>query len=338
MQLEQDIGVMPNRNQHKQRSQTMRNLTKYAVMIAMLIYTLPVYGATARDNYVYFPGVSYFKWYDTHHKITDGQPWNFIHSGMSDDSTGVIRIQAGRKGSEEVADWFRDRAAHAISTLTSPPSWPDKLNFVTYGHMILKDHHGRSAVCHNVVIGQGHTSTGFNNWWIGGKYMHRYGGKYWLVCPPLDEGYCGAVVLINPSQTRSNYLSFTLRMCPPTVSMSLSSDVLWPANGKMHEIEATITGGDACGESPYVELISLESNHPDIGLGPWDLEDDIQDHDIGTHDRVFRLRAEHSKDGGERVYTVTYFVIDGCGKETTLKATVTVPHDKVKNIRLKGKR
>lgn len=313
----------------------MRNLTKYAVMIAMLIYALPVYGATARDNYVYFPGVSYFKWYDYDHKITDGQPWNFINSGMSDDSTGVIHIQAGRSGSEEVADWFRDRAEHAISTLPDPPSWPDKLNFVTWGHMILKDKNGRSAVCHNVVIGQGHTPTGYNNWWIGGDQMHRYGGKYWLVCPPRpDEGYCGAVVPIYPSQSRSNYITFKLWMCPPAVSLSLSSDVLWPADGKMHEIEATITGGDACGPSPYVELISVESNEPDSGLGNWDCENDIQEHEIGTDDRVFRLRAEHSK-GGERVYTVTYLVIDGCDKETTIEATVTVPHDMGKNIHLK---
>lgn len=321
----------------------MRNLTKYAVMMsAMLIYTLPVYGATARDNYVYFPGVYYFEWHEAEHKITDDQPWNFIHSGTSDDSTGVIHIQAGRKGSEDVANWFKDKATDgdAVSTLVHPPSWPDKLNFATYGHMILKDHHGRRAVCHNVLIGQGHTWTGLNNWWIGGKYMHRYGGKYWLVCPPLDEGYCGAVVPIYPSQTSSNHITFKLWMCPPAVSVSLSPDVLWPANGKMHEIEATITGGDACGPNPYVELISVESNEPDSGLGNWDNENDIQDHEIGTDDRVFRLRAEHSKGskGGERVYTVTYLVIDGCDKETMIEATVTVPHDKGKNIRLKGKR
>lgn len=315
----------------------MRNLIKYALMIAMFIYTLPAYGATAHDNYVYFPGVSYFKWYDTHHKITDGQPWNFIHSGMSDDSTGVIRIQAGRSGSEEVADWFRDRAENAISTLVDPPSWPEKLNFATYGHMIIKDHNGRSAVCHNVVIGQGHTSLGFNNWWIGGKYMHSYGGRYWLVCPPLDEGYCGAVVPIHPSQARSNYISFTPWMCPPAVSLSLSSDVLWPPDGKMHEIEATITGGDACGPSPFVELLSVESNEPDSGLENWDLENDIQDHEIGTDDRVFSLRAEYAKDGDGRVYTVAYRVIDTCGKETMLEATVTVPHDKGKDIHLKRK-
>lgn len=164
--------------------------------------------------------------------------------------------------------------------------------------------------------------------------MHRYGGKYWLVCTPLNEGYCGAVVPIYPSLKSSNYITFELWMCPPAVSVSLSPDLLWPANGKMHEIEATITGGDACGPNPYVELISVESNEPDSGIGNWDRENDIQDHEIGTDDRVFSLRAEHSKGGG-RVYTVTYLVTDTCGIDTTIEATVTVPKDMGKNIHLK---
>ena len=330
----------------------MRNLTKYAVMSAvmsaMLICTLPVYGTTVRDNYVKFSNVGYFHWYEASHKITDGQPWKSITSNM-DGSTGCILVKAGRHGSEEVATWFKNKTTeggHAVGTRDPSNVWPHKLNFAFNGHMILHDKNGRKTVCHNVVIGQGYDGV-FNNWWIGGKHMHKCGGEHWLICIPNDvevgNGYCAAVV---PVYTSGSYtFPLDLWMCPPKVSVSLSSDVLWPANGKMHEIEATIIGGDACGASPDVYLTSVESNEPDSGTGGKDIEYDIQDveydiqdveYDIqdveyDTDDRVFRLRAERSKGGDGRVYTVTYLIIDGCGEETTVKATVTVPHDKGKN-------
>lgn len=316
----------------------MRNCIKYAVMSAvmsaMLICTLPV-GATVRDNYVHFTNAKLkaFAWDEYSHKITDGQTWDSISSGTSG-STGYIHVRAGRSGSTEVANWFRDRGGyHAVGTRVVSDVWPEKLNFAFYGHMRLHDTNDRKTVCHRVVIGQGHTGS-YNNWWIGGANMHYYGGMYWLHCMPnADEialGYCGAVV---PIDTSGSYtFPLDLWMCPPQVSVSLSSDVLWPADREMHEIEATIFVEDACGVSPEVYLTSVVSSEPD-GLEPWDLEADIQDHDIGSDDRFFRLRAERSKHGDGRVYTVTYDIIDGCGKETTVKATVTVPHDKGKNIR-----
>jgi hypothetical protein len=288
----------------------MRNLSEYALMSAMLICTLPVYGATARDNYVYFKGAGdYFQWHEASHKITDGQPWNYLHYGTSD-GEGVIHIQAGRKGSEEVADWFKEKVGigHAISTKDNTPvGWPDELNFATYGHMNLKDSHGRYAQCHRILIAQGHAGT-YNNWWIGSENLHAYGGKYWLVCPPVNA-YCGAVVAIDPSFTSSDLFTLDIWTCPPAVSVSLSPDVLWPANDKMYEIEASISVGDTCGSDP------------------------IEEDEIGADDRVFKLRAERFPDGNGRVYTVTYDI--GCDSGiTTVEATVTVPHDKGKNKRL----
>ena len=311
----------------------MRNLYKYAVMSIMLICTSTVYGATVRDNYVYFPGVKDFQWHQSSHKITVGQPWESIHYGISDGS-GVIHIRAGRKGSEVVANWFKDRIGNAIATRDDHPlGRPDKLNFATYGHMNLWDHHGRMAQCRNIVIGQGHTAAGYNNWWIGSRDLREYGGKYWLVCPRLNT-ICGAVIPIDPSFNHSDIFSLDVWVCPPAVSVSLSSDELWPPNGKMHEIEATITGHDVCGPNYVVNLISVESSEPESGTGSGGIEDDIQDHEIDTDDRVFRLRAERSNDGDGRVYTVIYYIMDECGTETTVEATVTVPKDMGKNKRL----
>lgn len=306
----------------------MRKLSEYALMSAMLICTLPVYGATARDNYVYFKGAGdYFQWHQAEHKITDGQPWDYIRYGTSD-GEGVIHIRAGRKGSEEVADWFKDKVGkgHAISTRdVTPVGWPDELNFATYGHMNLKDRHGRYAQCHGIVIAQGHAGT-YNNWWIGSENLYAFGGEYWLVCPPFNA-YCGAVVTIDPAATNSDLFTLDIRTCPLAVSVSLSPDVLWPPNGKMYEIEASINVGDTCGTDPIVTLVSVESNEAES------IEGDIQEAEIGTDDRVFKVRAERSPDGNGRVYTATYDI--GCDSGiTTVEATVTVPRDEGKNKRL----
>lgn len=312
----------------------MRNLYKYAVMGIMLICASSVYSATVRDNYVYFENgsVKEFQWHEREHKITDGQPYDSISSGESD-GDGVIHIRAGRSGSEEVADWFNSRVGKAISTRDpSPLGRPDELNFATWGHMNIWDNKGRLAQCHGIVIGQGHTGA-YNNWWFGSDdYLHSYGDKYWMVCPRTNA-ICGAVVTIDPSYNHSDQFAIEVRTCPPPLSLSLSPDELWPANGKMVEIDATIDGGDGCGNPPVATLVSLESSEPESGTHARDIPDDILGHDIGFDDRVFKVRAEHSGIG--RTYTVTYEIEDGCGVEKTLEATLTVPQNRGKSKKIK---
>lgn len=311
----------------------MRDLTKYAVMgavmSAMLICTLPVYG-WVYDNRVYFNNVHGFRWHEAAHKISDGQTWESIgYHYNSSKHRGDINIRAGRHKTEEVADWFKAKGkkghgGHSYG-LGASDEWPDKLNFATYGHFTFKDHNGRWAICHDVVIGQGHQLDGLNNWWVAGPNLHEFGGEYWLTSPPTSTHH-GAVIPV--SYGGSNYFNLELWMVPRAASLSLSSNELWPADGEMHEIEAIITVDDHCVESSDVRLTSVVSSEPDSGTGRKDIEGDIE---ISTDDRVFWLRAERSKDGDGRVYTVTYLIIDGCGEETTVKATVTVPHDKGKN-------
>jgi hypothetical protein len=59
---------------------------------------------------------------------------------------------------------------------------------------------------------------------------------------------------------------------PPTISMNLVPEVLWPPNHHMVGIEAPVMAMDACGSSSIV-LTSIISNEPDDAVG---LDDGIQ--------------------------------------------------------------
>jgi predicted extracellular nuclease len=107
----------------------------------------------------------------------------------------------------------------------------------------------------------------------------------------------------------------------PTLSVSVSPNMLWPPNHKYVTVQATVTARDNYDPSPTVELVSVTSNEPDDGLGDGDTADDI----VITDSDTFQLRAERSGTGTGRVYTVTYRATDACGNSTTASATVTVP-------------
>ncbi len=114
---------------------------------------------------------------------------------------------------------------------------------------------------------------------------------------------------------------------PPSLTVALNPNVLWPPNHKMVAIHATVTISDAVDPNPTFVLTSIESNEPDNSLGDGDKPNDIQEADCGTPDLDFKLRAERSGKGDGRIYTVTYRATDASGNETSTSATVTVPHD-----------
>jgi hypothetical protein len=114
---------------------------------------------------------------------------------------------------------------------------------------------------------------------------------------------------------------------PPSLSVSLSPDVLWPPNHKLVSIAASIQVTDTCDASPNVELAPITCSEPDNGPGDGDASDDIQGASYGTDDRTFSLRAERSGTGAGRVYTVTYRASDGSGNTTGQSAEAAVPHD-----------
>ncbi|MCH7781322.1 MAG: hypothetical protein IH848_10780, partial [Acidobacteria bacterium] len=115
---------------------------------------------------------------------------------------------------------------------------------------------------------------------------------------------------------------------PPTISVSVSPEELWPPNHHMVDIEATVSASDSCTATSVV-LESISSSEPDNapGDGDGDTVDDIQEADLGSADFQFKLRAERAGSGLGRAYTVTYVVTDAGGNVASGSAFVTVAHD-----------
>lgn len=114
---------------------------------------------------------------------------------------------------------------------------------------------------------------------------------------------------------------------PPEIRVSLTPDVLWPANNKLVSINAAVQVSDLCDPNPAVELVSINSSEPDAKSGGKDSPEDIQGAAFGTGDLEFLLRATRLGSGPGRVYTVTYRTKDASGNAATATAEVRVPHD-----------
>jgi len=112
----------------------------------------------------------------------------------------------------------------------------------------------------------------------------------------------------------------------PTLAVSVTPDMLWPANHKYVDVTATVTAADNFDPNPTVSLVSVTSNEPDdaAGNGDGNTVNDI----VVVDAYHFQLRAERDGSGTGRVYTITYMVTDACGNQTFQSVTVTVPHDK----------
>ena len=111
---------------------------------------------------------------------------------------------------------------------------------------------------------------------------------------------------------------------PPSLTVTLSPDKLWPANGKLVPITATITVKDDYDPQPKIQLESITANET-LTL------EDAKEVKPGSDDRHYMLRAKREgKNKAGRIYTVTYSATDGSGNKATASATVTVPHDQGK--------
>ena len=105
---------------------------------------------------------------------------------------------------------------------------------------------------------------------------------------------------------------------PPMLDLTLSPAMLWPPNGKFHDIEATLNAEDACGDV-RVELLSIDVNQQE--------NSPFTDAEFGTDDRRFKLRARRAG-SSDRIYTVTYRATDDSGNSVEKQAQVRVPHDR----------
>jgi len=107
---------------------------------------------------------------------------------------------------------------------------------------------------------------------------------------------------------------------PPALSVTVTPNILWPANHKYVKVTPAITVTDACAAT----TVKVTSNEPDNGLGDGDMPNDI----VINKDGTISLRAERSGKGTGRIYTITYRATDAAGNTGTAAATVTVPHNR----------
>jgi hypothetical protein len=113
---------------------------------------------------------------------------------------------------------------------------------------------------------------------------------------------------------------------PPTLSVVLMPNTLWPPNHHMVDVTATVVADDSCGP-PMLTLTSIASDEADNGQGDGNTVNDIQEADVETADFQFKLRAERAGGGDGRIYTAVYTATDGAGNSATEAGFVVVPHD-----------
>ncbi|MDQ0898516.1 MULTISPECIES: OmpL47-type beta-barrel domain-containing protein [unclassified Paenibacillus] len=119
-------------------------------------------------------------------------------------------------------------------------------------------------------------------------------------------------------------ISLKVDKAAPTLSIALDKTALWPANKKMVTVTANVYALDDMSQIDTIILTSITSNEK---VEP----DDIQDAHYGTFDTSFKLRAERTGKGTERVYTIMYIATDLAGNKAIATATIKVPHDQGHN-------
>lgn len=108
---------------------------------------------------------------------------------------------------------------------------------------------------------------------------------------------------------------------PPQLAVTLTPSVLWPANGRMVPVVATVAVKDDHDWRPEISLEAITHNEGNDASG------DVSGAEFGTDDRQFSLRAAGTGRRREepRVYEVVYSATDWAGNKTYNTAYVTVP-------------
>jgi hypothetical protein len=116
---------------------------------------------------------------------------------------------------------------------------------------------------------------------------------------------------------------------PPSLELSVTPSVLWPANHKFVAVTVSVALGDALDPNPRVTLESIACAEPPgqaCSSSP-----NVEGASYGTDDREFQLQASRLGSSSGRVYTITYLASDAAGNTRRATATVTVPHDQGKS-------
>ena len=138
-------------------------------------------------------------------------------------------------------------------------------------------------------------------------------GVHWFTLTVTDTGGLTSTAATNVTVQDTT---------PPTLSVALSPNYLWPPNHKLVQITASVATSDACDAHPRVQLVSITSSEQNdsndieaVGGGQVT---------FGTDVRSFLLRAERNTSSNPRVYTVTYRATDAAGHATLASAQVQV--------------
>jgi uncharacterized protein len=107
----------------------------------------------------------------------------------------------------------------------------------------------------------------------------------------------------------------------PQVAVRVAPTVLWPPNHRYMTVTSTVDIAGVEDEAFDIDLVSVTVNEPDDGWGDGRTFNDI----VVVDDFTFRLRAERSRYGRGRIYTITYAVTNACGNTALASAEVTVP-------------
>ena len=107
---------------------------------------------------------------------------------------------------------------------------------------------------------------------------------------------------------------------PPTItSISANPAVIQPTGGLV-PFTVSVTAADNSDPTPVTKIISITSDEPTTGRGD---HTSIDWHITGN--LTGEVRAERSKKGDGRIYTVTVECRDSAGNTTTASTTITVP-------------
>lgn len=109
----------------------------------------------------------------------------------------------------------------------------------------------------------------------------------------------------------------------PTLDLTTSHRVLWPANHRYVRVTVSATATDDTDASPSIAFVGAASNEPDDHVADGSTAEDI----VRVDDFTFLLRAERSGTGSGRAYSLTYRASDAAGNSTLTVAEVEVPLD-----------
>ena len=135
---------------------------------------------------------------------------------------------------------------------------------------------------------------------------------------------------INPAVTTDVSIEI-VDTTPPTMAPVSDTDLLWPPNHKMVEVNIAVNASDNSGE-PVILSVEVASNEPANGNGDgnhspdWTVPSVDQENGIVT----LGLRAERSGNKEDRIYTIKITGTDAYGNVTETDVEVLVPHNKKK--------